>query len=256
MRRPAVELDDRDLVRLGLDRLEQRSSEVRPCRLEHGEPLRRKLGANDIVQLGRERAPRVEQRVAARLEHTLEAAVAREEGALAILHGHAQDKQMPRHGTSPSLPSRMATALLHFEESEARTRLPVRQAGRGLSPCERRAYASAPPCRSTAAGWTTRRSRGRYPPRRKAGVTVSRYERGAFRRDDRTATEARVRSPSWESAWQADFGFQDRTGALSGIRTRDRMIKCHVLYPTELSSRLVEMTGIEPVPPGLPRRSP
>jgi hypothetical protein len=48
----------------------------------------------------------------------------------------------------------------------------------------------------TADEWPTRRSRGRYPPRRKAGVTVSRYERGAFRRNDQTATEVRVRSPS------------------------------------------------------------
>ncbi len=90
MRRTTVELDDRDLVSLGLDRLEQLRREIRPCRLQHGEPLRRKLSANDIVLLDGELAPRVEQRVTARLEHALETAVAREEGALAILHRHAQ----------------------------------------------------------------------------------------------------------------------------------------------------------------------
>ena len=51
VRRPAVEAHDRDLVGLGLDRLEQLRGKVRPRRLEHGETLRREFGANDMVQL-------------------------------------------------------------------------------------------------------------------------------------------------------------------------------------------------------------
>ena len=47
-----------------------------------------------------------------------------------------------------------------------------------------------------AAERIARRQRGRYPPRRRADFTVSRCERGALRRNDRTATEERVRSPS------------------------------------------------------------
>ena len=75
----------------------------------------------------------------------------------------------------------------------------------------------------------TRHQRRRYPPRRKAGLTVSKFGRKAFRQDGRTATEARVRSPSEVSAFQAE------TERWSGIRTRDRMIHIHLLYQTELS---------------------
>ena len=98
-----------------------------------------------------------------------------------------------------------------------------------------------------------RRSRGRYPPRRKAGVTVSRYERGAFRRNDRTATEVRVRSPSLGNQLKRlmyRFCRPNRSVERdSNPRPHDWKIMCS---PTELSSRLVEMTGIEPVPPGFP----
>src|SRR5262245_18973990 len=58
---------------------------------------------------------------------------------------------------------------------------------------------------------------------------------------DRTATEARVRSPSVESAFQAE------PERWSGIRTRDPMIKSHLLFPTELSSwRFVSAGTREP----------
>jgi hypothetical protein len=101
--------------------------------------------------------------------------------------------------------------------------------------------------------WPTQRSRGRYPPRRKAGVTVSRYERGAFRRDDRTATEIRVRSPSLGNQLKRlMIGFADRNRSVE----RDSNPRQHdwkpCALPTELSSRLVEMTGVEPAPPGFP----
>ncbi len=101
--RPAVEAEDRDLVGLGLDRLEQLRREIRPCRLEHGIAVRCELGTHDIVQFGGQIAGRVEQRMAARLEHPLDPAVARQEGALAVLDRHAQRQH---HGTSPSLAAR------------------------------------------------------------------------------------------------------------------------------------------------------
>ena len=85
-------------------------------------------------------------------------------------------------------------------------------------------------------------------PRRKAGLTVSRFGRKAFRQNGRTATEARVRSSSEVSAFQAE------TERWSGIRTRVTMINSHLLYQTELS--LVQETGIEPIPSGATRRSP
>ena len=97
--RPAVEADDGELVGLGLDRLEQLRGEIGPRRLEHGVALGRELGAHDRVELDRELAQRIDQAVAARLEHPLEPAVAREEGALAVLHRHAQHQQVPVHGT-------------------------------------------------------------------------------------------------------------------------------------------------------------
>src|SRR5882724_9572701 len=50
-----------------------------------GRALGCELGAHDVVQLDRQLVPRVEQSVAARLEHALEAAVAQKEGALAVL---------------------------------------------------------------------------------------------------------------------------------------------------------------------------
>ncbi len=96
--------------------------EIRPRRLEHGVALRRELGAHDIVQLDRELAPRIEQRVAARLEHALEPAVAHEEGALAVLHRHAQHEQVPVHGTSPSLAARLPRGRIALSRTGFRTR--------------------------------------------------------------------------------------------------------------------------------------
>ena len=69
-----------------------------------------------------------------------------------------------------------------------------------------------------------------------------------MRQYGRTATEARVRSPSEVSAFRAE------TERWSGIRTRDRMIHIHLLYQTELSF-VAQETGIEPATFGSPRRS-
>ena len=71
---------------------------------------------------------------------------------------------------------------------------------------------------------------------------MSRFGRKALRQNGRTATEARVRSSSEESAVQAE------TERWSGSRTRDTMITIHLLYP--LSYPLVQETGIEPIPSG------
>jgi hypothetical protein len=50
------------------------------------------------MELDGELAQRIDETVAARLEHLLETAVAREEGALAVLHRYAQH-EVPLHGT-------------------------------------------------------------------------------------------------------------------------------------------------------------
>ena len=63
MRRPAVEVDDGDLVRLRLHRLEHLGREIRPRVLEHGEAIRRKLGADDREKLDRQTAQRIEHTV-------------------------------------------------------------------------------------------------------------------------------------------------------------------------------------------------
>ncbi len=83
-------------------------------------------------------------------------------------------------------------------------------------------------CRARRNG-ATRHQRKRYPPRRKAGLTVFRFGRKALRQNGRTATEARVRSSSEVSAYQAE------TERWSRIRTRDTMINSHLLYQAELS---------------------
>ena len=136
--RPAVEADDGELVGLGLDRLEQLGGEIGPRRLEHGVAIRRELGAHDRVQLDRELAQRIEQTVAARLEHLLEPAVAREEGALAVLHRHAQHEQVPVHGTRLLHWPRGGAAggISSFEDRGSGRVFPRATAGRGLSPVE------------------------------------------------------------------------------------------------------------------------
>lgn len=69
------------------------------------------------------------------------------------------------------------------------------------------------------------------------------FGRKALRQNGRTATEARVRSSSEVSVFQADLE------RWSGNRTRDTMITSHLLYPTELSF-VGQETGIEPMPSG------
>ncbi len=67
--------------------------------LEHSVTIRRKLRPDDCEHLGDEFARRIEQAVTAGFEHPLESAVARQQGALAILHRHVQRQNGPAHGT-------------------------------------------------------------------------------------------------------------------------------------------------------------
>jgi len=93
--------------------------------------IRGELRPHDREDLGCALARRIEQTVAAGFENPLEPAVTRQEGALAILHRHAQHQNRPGHGTySFSWPTgTMPTASL-------------RERGLGAGrvfPCERRA---------------------------------------------------------------------------------------------------------------------
>src|SRR5262249_45914454 len=132
-----------------------------------------------------------------------------------------------------------------FEDLGPERALPAQAAGRGLSLHRAAGARVRSPCAGTAAERIARRPRGRYPPRRRAGLTVSRCERGAFRRNDRTATEARVRSPSL--GWYQLLRLNRSVERDSNPRRHD--CKSCALS-TELSSQLVETTGIEPAPPG------
>ena len=129
------------------------------------------------------------------------------------------------------------------KDVRTRTTLPGRSTGRGLSLhddgrtraiARRVSRGHAEPPGISASG---------IDPRRKTGLTVSRFGRKALRQNGRTATEARVRSSSEVSAFQAE------TERWSGIRTRVTMSQCHLLYQTELS--FVQETGIEPIPSGV-----
>src|SRR5438445_716255 len=99
-------------------------------------------GASRLVQLDAKLVPRVEQSVAARLEHALVAAVAQKEGTLAILHSHARDEQVTVHGTSPSVGRGLSPAAGLRERGLGPGHvLPAGTTGHGLSSRWRRAHA-------------------------------------------------------------------------------------------------------------------
>jgi len=126
VRRPAIKADDGHLVGLRLHRLEHLGGEVGPRCLEHGVPIGREFATHDLVQLDRQAAQRVEQPVPAGSEHLLEPTVAHEEGALAVLHCHAQHHKVPIHNTSPSLaPRQDREAGLQFAKWGPDARLPL-----------------------------------------------------------------------------------------------------------------------------------
>jgi hypothetical protein len=119
----------------------------------------------------------------------------------------------------------MANGMFQFHRGRGfRTRASRENGGLGLESAGRQARACASARRSTRVERRAWRPRGRYPPRRRAGLTVSWCDRRALRQIGRTATEARVRSPSMESAVHAE---PERK---IGIRTRALMIHSHLLY--------------------------
>ncbi len=135
LHRTPIEADDGDFVRLRRHELEQHGSKIRPRGVQHRVSLRREFGANNAEHLGRKLAPRIEQAVTAGFEHALKPAVARQQGALAILHRHMQHQEMPGHGKPPSFTLRPEVGKqVSFERiSRTRTPLPEISAGRGFS---------------------------------------------------------------------------------------------------------------------------
>jgi hypothetical protein len=82
--------------------------------LQHGVAVGRELGADRAEHLRAKLVQRIEQAVQAGFEHPLEPAVAREEGALAILHRQRQRHDRPVHVTySPHGPP-FQGGLLYF----------------------------------------------------------------------------------------------------------------------------------------------
>ena len=126
-------------------------------------------------------------------------------------------------------PARRRRTGSRHQDARTRTTLPAETAGRGLSLRERRAHAIARPTRVGRLSAATRRSAQAVSTAAQSRFCSVRFGRNALRQDGRTATEARVRSPSEDSAVQAE------TERWSGSRTRDTMINSHLLYPSELS---------------------
>ena len=232
--RTAVEADDGELVGPRLHRLEQLGRQLRPLRLHHGVALGRELGAHDL-EASRPSARRSgsNSRWRPGSEHALVAAVAQQEGALAILHRHTQNQKNASHFTPPSIRLAAHAAKRRFEIRG--TRVPDASSresgGPGLEPGGVASTASpfAELAVRRSKSWTPRSARAISAPAQSRSQGVW-FVREAFRPDDRTATEARVRFPSGVSAFQAE---PERR---SGIRTRDTMLIRHLLYPTELSS--------------------
>ena len=172
-----------------------------------------------------------------------------QEGALAVLHGHAQHQKMPGHDTSPSLASRQRReAWLRRSRNWVPDASSRENGGPRLEPARAAGTRARSPRRSAA-------SRTADPTTRAGGIRrgaepVSRclVRTESLAANDRTATEARVRFPSGVISFQAE------PERWSGIRTRDPMIGSHLLYPSELSSFGAtdrSRTGDLRVPPAL-----
>src|SRR5216684_3235076 len=205
--------------------------------LEHGVTVRRELRPNNCEHLSDEFARRIEQAVTAGFEHPLESPVARQQGALTILHRHVQRQNGPTHGThTPVMPTVSASGRGYRTRIGFRARLPVGTAGRGLSPRKAPGACALPACACTQV-------------MRRPGVCAGGIRPGAWpvsrcrdvgRRAVRPTTGSRLkraRSPSMESAFQAE---RERW---SGIRTHDRMITRHLLYQLSYPRMLSNFTG-------------
>ena len=135
--------------------------------------------------------------------------------------------------------------------SKPRNRVPdassLESSGPRLQPGGSRAQVSrSPNSRSTFESWT-RNPRGRYPPRRRAGLKVS----GSFERPFGQTTGPRLKRASGSlQEYQlyrlnrSGAGFEPATGWLSAI------CSTQLSYP-----RLLHPTGLEPATSGLLRRS-
>src|SRR5258708_14745712 len=84
-------------------------------------------------------------------------------------------------------------------------------------------------------------ARGRYPPRRKAGLTVFWLGRKAC---GSTTGPRLKRAPG---PHQGSISFDADLVRWNGIRTRYLMISSHLLYPMSYP-RMARSTGLEPIP--------
>ena len=220
---------------------------VRPRRLEHGVAIGRELGAHDLEHLDRQLA--LADRTAGGGPGRARARTGR-----CASGGRARRPSRSTRSTQIEADSwhvsiqfglcgNAAKTWLQLRGYGFRTRLPERPAGRGLSPRGSAGAHRRAPHRGAANGSGTRRSaRAISAPAQSRSHGVW-YERKAFR----PATGPRLKRASGSLQW--DSAFQAEPERWSGIRTRDRMFKRHLLYPSELSS-LVRSAGIEPAPPG------
>ena len=197
--RAAVEADDGDLVRLRLHRLEQLGGQIGPRGLQHRVTLRGEFGANDVEDLRRQltRADRTagdgRVRARARACRCASATRARHPSPSASSSANARSWHASMV-CPPALAGSESGFRLQRTWGRGRRFLKARRAGFELA--RRRAHARDRSTCVERSNGATRHQRKRYPPRRKAGLTVSRFGRKALRQYGRTATEARVRSPS------------------------------------------------------------
>jgi len=110
----------------------------------------------------------------------------------------------------------------------------VGAAGRGFSSAGRRAHVSSRRAEARRSKRAPGDPRGRYPPRRRAGLTVSSTSERPFGQTTGPRLKRASGSLQWNSAFEAE------PERWSGIRTRDRMLIRHLLYPSELSSWLID----------------
>ena len=115
-----------------------------------------------------------------------------------------------------------------------RTRVPDASSRGNGGPRLERGGPAGTPLLSPNRGLTSKGGPGdprrRYPPRRRAGLTVS----GSDGRPFGQATGPRLKRASGSLQWNS--AFEAEPERRSGSRTRDRMLKRHLLYPSELPS--------------------
>ena len=118
---------------LRLDRLEHLGRQIRPRRLEHGVAIGRKLGAHDVMQLDRSSRSGSNSRCRPGPSTRSNRPLRVQEGALAVLHRHAQHQKAGSWHVSFVGRAACRAGLGCVSRIRSRTRLPERSAGRGLS---------------------------------------------------------------------------------------------------------------------------